>query len=78
METAVVSDCPRKAAYLTPLIMTEHASTLDKMAANWPLLVWRRYLPERIRVAGSCACSWPATTWWAWTARRWPTSLTTS
>jgi hypothetical protein len=49
METAVVSDSPRKAAYLTPLIMTEHASTIDKMAANWPLLVWRRYLPDRIR-----------------------------
>jgi hypothetical protein len=50
METAVVSDSPRKAAYLTPLIMTEHVSTVDKMAANWPLLVWRRYLPDRIRV----------------------------
>jgi hypothetical protein len=49
METAVVSDSPRKAAYLTPLLMTEHVSTVDKMAANWPLLVWRRYLPERIR-----------------------------
>jgi hypothetical protein len=49
METAVVSDSPRKAAYFTPLLMTEHCSTLDKMAANWPLLVWRRYLPDRLR-----------------------------
>jgi hypothetical protein len=49
METAVVSDSPRKAAYFTPLLMTEHCSTLDKMAANWPLLVWRRYLPNKLR-----------------------------
>jgi hypothetical protein len=49
METAVVSDSPRKAAYFTPLILTEHASTLDRMAANWPLLVWRRYLPDTVR-----------------------------
>jgi hypothetical protein len=50
METAVVSDSPRKAAYFTPLVMTEHAATLDNMAANWPLLVWRRYLPSKLRV----------------------------
>jgi hypothetical protein len=49
METAVVSDSPRKAAYLTPLIMTEHTDTVDRMAANWPLLVWRRYLPNKLR-----------------------------
>jgi hypothetical protein len=39
METAVVSDSPRKAAYLTPLIMTEHTPTMNAMAANYPLLV---------------------------------------
>ena len=49
METAVVSDSPRKAAYITPLILTEHVSTIDNMAANYPLLVWRRYLPKRVR-----------------------------
>ena len=48
METAVVSDSPRKAAYLTPLIMTEMTDTVDTAAANWPLLIWRRYLPAKI------------------------------
>jgi hypothetical protein len=51
METAVVSDSPRKAAYLTPLIMTEHLRTPSTMAANYPLLVWRRYLPRKLRKA---------------------------
>lgn len=51
METAVVSDSPRKAAYLTPLIMTEHVRTPSAMAANYPLLIWRRYLPRRLRKA---------------------------
>jgi hypothetical protein len=49
METAVVSDSPRKAAYFTPMIMTELTQTLDMAAANYPLLVWRRYLPTRLR-----------------------------
>lgn len=49
METAVVSDSPRKAAYFTPMVMTVHVDTVDRMAANWPLLVWRRYLPNKIR-----------------------------
>jgi hypothetical protein len=49
METAVVSDSPRKAAYLTPLVMAELTDTLNKAAANYPLLVWRRYLPLRVR-----------------------------
>ena len=51
METAVVSDSPRKAAYLTPLIMTEHLRTPSTMAANYPLLVWRKYLPRKLRKA---------------------------
>ena len=48
METAVVSDAPRKASFFTPLIMTEHMKTLDFMAANYPLFVWRKYLPDRL------------------------------
>jgi len=49
METAVVSDSPRKAAYFTPLVMTEIIQTPERAAANYPLLVWRRYLPRNIR-----------------------------
>jgi hypothetical protein len=48
METAVVSDSPRKAAYLTPVIMTELTDTVSNAAANWPLLIWRKYLPTKI------------------------------
>jgi hypothetical protein len=48
METAVVSDSPRKAAYLTPVIMTEMTDTVSNAAANWPLLIWRKYLPTKI------------------------------
>ena len=49
METAVVSDSPRKAAYFTPLVMTELVNRPDRALANWPLLIWRRYLPRDIR-----------------------------
>lgn len=49
METAVVSDSPRKAAYFTPMIMTELVQTPERAAANFPLLIWRRYLPKHIR-----------------------------
>ena len=49
METAVVSDSPRKAAYLTPMVMVEMIETPGKAAANWPLLIWRRYLPKHLR-----------------------------
>ena len=49
METAVVSDSPRKAAYLTPMIMLDFVPTVNHAAANWPLLIWRRYLPKHIR-----------------------------
>ena len=49
METAVVSDSPRKAAYFTPVVLAELAETLDAAAANYPLLIWRRYLPRHIR-----------------------------
>ena len=49
METAVVSDAPRKAAFFTPMVMGMHLRTLDNMAANYPLLVWRRYLPAKLR-----------------------------
>lgn len=51
METAVVSDSPRKAAYFTPMIMTEHTPTPTSMAANYPLLIWRKYLPRKLRHA---------------------------
>ena len=49
METAVVSDSPRKAAYLTPMIMLNHTPNVNAAAANWPLLIWRKYLPVNIR-----------------------------
>ena len=47
METAVVSDSPRKAGYFTPMILSELASDVNAAAANWPLMVWR-YLPSKI------------------------------
>lgn len=49
METAVVSDSPRKAAYLTPMVLAEMADTPDHAAANYPLFIWRRYLPIKVR-----------------------------
>jgi len=55
METAVVSDSPRKAGYLTPMILRELCDTPDNAAANYPLLVWRRYLPSRIRKASKAS-----------------------
>ena len=52
METAVVSDSPRKAGYFTPMVLSELASDVNAAAANWPLMVWRRYLPSKV-VAGA-------------------------
>ena len=52
METAVTTDSPRKAGYFTPTILGELCATVDDTAANWPLLVWRRYLPAKV-VAGA-------------------------
>jgi len=49
METAVTSDSPRKASYLTTMVMTDLVPTVNHAAANWPLLVWRQYLPRNIR-----------------------------
>ena len=49
METAVVSDSPRKAGYFTPMMLSELANTPEKAAANWPLMVWRKYLPKHVR-----------------------------
>ncbi len=49
METAVTSDSPRKAAYLTPMVMLDLVPTINHAAANWPLLIWRNYLPRNIR-----------------------------
>ena len=49
METAVVSDSPRKAGYLTPMMLSELAYTPEMASANWPLMVWRKYLPRKIR-----------------------------
>jgi hypothetical protein len=49
METAVTSDSPRKAAYFTPMVLTELVHNIDMAAANYPLLIWRRYLPKHIR-----------------------------
>ena len=51
METAVVSDAPTKAMYLTPMMMTELMATPEMAVANWPLTIWRRYLPRKIRAA---------------------------
>ena len=48
METAVVSDSPRKAGYFTPMVLSELASDVNAAAANWPLMVWRRYLPSKV------------------------------
>ena len=52
METAVVSDSPRKAGYFVPMVLSELALTVNDAAANWPLMVWRRYLPSKV-VAGA-------------------------
>jgi hypothetical protein len=49
METAVTSDSPRKAAYITTTVMTELTDTADAAASNYPLLIWRKYLPRKIR-----------------------------
>ena len=49
METAVVSDSPRKAAFLTPTVMTELLKSPEYAAANYPLLIWRRYIPQYLR-----------------------------
>jgi hypothetical protein len=49
METAVTSDSPRKAAYLTPMVMLDLVPNVNAAAANWPLLIWRQYLPSNIR-----------------------------
>ena len=49
METAVTSDSPRKAAYLTPMVMLDLVPSVNHAAANWPLLIWRQYLPAKIR-----------------------------
>jgi hypothetical protein len=49
METAVVSDSPRKAAFFVPMILKELMDTPAKATANYPLLIWRRYLPKHIR-----------------------------
>ncbi|MET0441318.1 MAG: hypothetical protein ABW071_04970 [Casimicrobiaceae bacterium] len=49
METAVVSDSPRKAAYLTPLVMLKIVPSISAAASNYPLLIWRRFLPKHIR-----------------------------
>jgi hypothetical protein len=52
METAVCSDSPRKAGYFLPMVLSELAQDTNALAANWPLLVWRRYMPERIVAEG--------------------------
>ena len=49
METAVTSDSPRKAAYLTSMVMLDMVPSVNHAAANWPLLIWRRFLPKHIR-----------------------------
>ena len=49
METAVVSDSPGKARFFVPMIMTEFVRTPNQAAANYPVLIWRRYLPKHIR-----------------------------
>lgn len=48
METAVASDSPVKAGYFMPMVMGEMAYDVDTAASNWPLFVWRRYLPTKL------------------------------
>jgi hypothetical protein len=49
METAVTSDSPRKAAYLTTMVLADLVPSVNHAAANWPLLIWRQYLPAKVR-----------------------------
>lgn len=49
METAVVSDSPRKAAYFAPMVISHMLSSPEKTARNWPVLIWRRYLSHDLR-----------------------------
>jgi hypothetical protein len=49
METAVVSDSPRKAAYFAPMVLEHLLSDPEKVARNWMLLIWRRYLSHDLR-----------------------------
>ena len=50
METAVTSDSPVKAKYLTALILSQFVGDVDQARANYPLLIWRRYLPRKVRI----------------------------
>jgi hypothetical protein len=44
-----VTDSPRKAAYFTPMVMQVLCVDPNTARRNWPLLIWRRYLPRHIR-----------------------------
>lgn len=49
MESAVVADSPRKAIYFTPMVIGELMKDVNSAKENWPLLIWRKYLPKHLR-----------------------------
>ncbi len=52
METAVVSDSPAKAKYFLPMVMEHNCPTNDMLAMNYPYIVWRKYMPAKVRRQG--------------------------
>lgn len=52
METAVVSDSPSKAKYLLPMVMQHNCPNVSMLANNYPYIVWRKYLPRKVRQQG--------------------------
>ena len=52
METAVVSDAPTKARYFLPMVMEHNCPTKTMLAMNYPYIVWRKYLPPKLRSEG--------------------------
>ena len=52
METAVVSDSPAKAKYLLPMVMQHNCADVEMLANNYPYIVWRKYLPAKLRREG--------------------------
>ena len=52
METAVVSDSPAKAKYFLPMVMEHNCPTNQMLAMNYPYIVWRKYLPAKVRRQG--------------------------
>ena len=72
METAVVSDSPRKAAYLTPVIMTELTRHRRQRCRQLPADDLASVPPQARCARARASCSWSSTTCRASTARHWP------